>query len=589
VGLLAAGVHGAPASPGLPLVLTRVPARAGLPTPAALNEAEIVRVSPDGKVTPLASEFQAACDPAVSHDARRLLFAGKTAAGAPWQIYELDLASGKTRQITHDPLDARQPVYLSHLFTLDSPKPWATLLYVATEPKWNLPGTARIRGLRNVRLDGSEPRQVTLNPADNLDPFQAADGRVLYSSQHFTPDGRDERRLFAVNIDGVDYALYGAEQGRRYQRMPCVTDRGVVVFVESDREQPDGAGQLACVKEQRPHHSYRPLTRDADRLYRDPAPVPGGAVLVSRRVKGRPGTALVRFDPATGKESVVLADPAFHLLQARVLRPRPLPDGRSTSVNTDFKSGVLYSLNCYDADARFGGHLKPGVIRALRVIAGVASEKPAPLARRVLGVLPVEPDGSFSVKVPADLPVKLQILDANGLALATCDWIWVKQKENRGCIGCHADPERAPENLFVEAMHHEPRSLDTPPKRWRAVGFREDVFPLLQRRCGTAGCHGGPDAGWQMPAGPDAADATCDLLTDHYVHPGRARTSPLVWHLLGRNTARPWDHDPHAGRPVKRMPPGKGNALNEVELRRVTEWIDLGAPPRRQPAPTRSN
>jgi hypothetical protein len=368
--------------------------------------------------------------------------------------------------------------------------------------------------------------------------------------------------------------------------MPCVTDQGVVVFVETDEERADGTGQLACVRERRPHHSYRSLTHDPTHRYRDPTPASDGAVLVSQWTEGTPGMALVRFDPATGQETVALADPAFHLLQARVLQPRPLADGRSTSVNTEVKTGVLYSLNCYDADARFGGELKPGVIQALRVIAGVAAQEPAPVSRRVIGVLPVEEDGSFSVKVLADVPLELQILDADGLALATCNWIWVKQKENRGCIGCHTDPERSPENLFVEAMHHEPRALDTPPKRWRATGFREDILPILERHCGTAKCHGGTHAGWRL-AGD--SEATYQLLTDGYVQPGQARTSPLIWHLLGHNTARPWDQDPHAGQPVKQMPPGKQQSLNEVELRRIIEWIDLGAPPSRQPTATRPN
>ena len=35
-------------------------------------------------------------------------------------------------------------------------------------------------------------------------------------------------------------------------------------------------------------------------------------------------------------------------------------------------------------------------------------------------------------------------LDDDGLAVASCDWIWVKQREFRGCIGCHEDPELTP-------------------------------------------------------------------------------------------------------------------------------------------------
>ena len=59
-----------------------------------------------------------------------------------------------------------------------------------------------------------------------------------------------------------------------------------------------------------------------------------------------------------------------------------------------------------------------------------------------------------------------------------------------------------------------------------------------------------------------------------YVHPGRARTSPLIWHIFGRNTSRPWDGD-WASKPVKPM--GGNVELSAEEKRLFVEWIDLGA------------
>jgi hypothetical protein len=51
----------------------------------------------------------------------------------------------------------------------------------------------------------------------------------------------------------------------------------------------------------------------------------------------------------------------------------------------------------------------------------------------------------------------------------------------------------------------------------------------------------------------------------------------LVWHLFGRNTARPWDggHDEAAHVP---MPSGEAEPLTDDERRTLVEWIDLGAP-----------
>jgi hypothetical protein len=61
-----------------------------------------------------------------------------------------------------------------------------------------------------------------------------------------------------------------------------------------------------------------------------------------------------------------------------------------------------------------------------------------------------------------------------------------------------------------------------------------------------------------------------------YVHPGRARTSPLIWHIFGRNTSRPWDNT-FSQQKVTQMKPDEYQALTKDEKRTFVEWIDMGA------------
>jgi hypothetical protein len=63
-----------------------------------------------------------------------------------------------------------------------------------------------------------------------------------------------------------------------------------------------------------------------------------------------------------------------------------------------------------------------------------------------------------------------------------------------------------------------------------------------------------------------------------YVHAGRARTSPLIWHLFGYCTSRPWDIRAKTSSKVKPMPPEGSAALTDDEKRTFVEWIDTGAP-----------
>ena len=59
--------------------------------------------------------------------------------------------------------------------------------------------------------------------------------------------------------------------------------------------------------------------------------------------------------------------------------------------------------------------------------------------QQILGYAQVEPDGSFKLQVPADIPLGLQIVDAKGRAFQThTNWIQVRPGERRTCDGCHS-------------------------------------------------------------------------------------------------------------------------------------------------------
>jgi hypothetical protein len=645
----------------IPMVLTQVPVRpkqsradSGSSASARaewFEGARVAVVSAKGSVRVLSTGFAAACDPDVSFDGAHVVFAGKKGVHSPWAIWETGVEGGKCRPITGQAHDCRSPVYLSSLFTLDSPEPWFTVLYVGREDTPNEQGTGFGTSLYSVKLNGTEQRRITFNPMGDLDPWQAGDGRLLYagwrnaaqlpaSGKPLLPQTQGCRcSLFAINIDGTDQELYGAEQGGAIQRMPCVTEDGVAVFVETEADRGESGGQLAAVEERRPHHSYRKVPADSRFAYLYPSPLRGNTVLVSRRAReGRGSWSVVALDVNTGQAAPVFEDGRFDAVQAKAIRSRPMPDGRSTVVNRDYDTGILYALNLYEADEALKQHLLPGSIQRVRVIEGVPAQGPrgasssacAPeFGRRLLGEAPVEKDGSLHLEVPADAPLELQAIDAQGMALATCRWIWVKQKENRGCIGCHEDHELVPENLYAQAVQRPPNNLVLPVERRRSVGFREQVLPLLQTRCAAADCHGGgrtclslacaqgdaarkvyealrapEDGGSREPKPGGRASSRALTSADvwargdarppgqqgKYVDPGRARTSFLIWELAGRDTSRPWDQFGsvlHPNREIKHMPPpGKAAPLTEEEFRLLIEWIDLGAAWETPPQPT---
>ena len=575
----------------------------------------------------LTEGFDSACGADVSFDAKRILFAAKKKPDDHWNIWEMNADGSGVRQVTRDLGNCRSPAYQATLYTIVSTEPWYQIMFVSDAARaMNEYGSGPATSLYSCKLDGSAARRLTMNLSDDLDPFLTDDGRVLLASWQRA----DLRRgfggrvaLFGVNTDGADYALYCGDQGRRIKHMPCATTDGLVVFVEADRVGWDGAGQLASVSTRRNFYSHRRITHDENVLYHSPSPLPDGTVLVSRRPAGETvpqraeGSAthgIYRLDPRTGRAELVFDDPSFHDVHARALVPRPQPDGRSSVVNEEYPTGKFYCLNAYLTDPAAQPYMRPGMIRRLRVIEGVPASAlarslylgggrnlgivgpgstvnglPPVVQKRLLGDVPVEEDGSFHIELPADVPVQLQTLDENGMALRSCGWIWVKHREPRGCIGCHQDPELTPENRFVQAMQHAGMKLTLPADKRRTVDFRRDLMPVVTAKC--AGCHRDDGAVVDLSAEPvgNFNRAYLSLLTapeqppgeeepvvGRYVHPGQARTSPLIWRLYGRNTSRQWDATYNPGQMIALCPPSEAEQLTADERLTFVEWIDLG-------------
>ncbi|GAB4248177.1 MAG: hypothetical protein Kow00109_24320 [Acidobacteriota bacterium] len=551
----------------------------------------------------LSDGFESACEPDVSFDGKRILFAGRRSADDPWNIYELELESGEVRRITREVGNARQPRYLSKFYQIGPDDvPWFQILFVSDHageleknsglPAWDL---------YTCRLDGSDVRRITYNPATDWDPFLMQDGRLLFAAreQSLPEHGRRGRmRIFEVNVDGTDLTVLSRAPGRRIQQMPAVTGNGMVVFVEADEAAPDGGGTLGAVLLRRPHHTYRRLTDESRGWFLTPSPLPDGTLLVSHRDKPGRTYEVGRFDPETGEWTSWAASPREHLIFPRAVVPRPLPDGRSSSYRAERPNGQLYVLNLNLHDLPEREWLSPGVARRARIVEGIpvrsfqGRDSIPPgllLPRRILGDAPVEEDGSIFVEIPANLPVQLQLLDENGLLLRSTGWIWVRNGIPQGCIGCHEDPELTPPNRLVEAVKKGPVKLTLPPQRRRTVDFVHQIAPIVEKRCAVAECHGSPAAGLFLGREGESDEAWRrrvyaaltrgvgegeDPFTGEWISVGAARKSPLMWHVIGRDTRRPWD-----GAAQESLAPANGGRplLEPLEIRLLAEWIDLGA------------
>ena len=186
------------------------------------------------------------------------------------------------------------------------------------------------------------------------------------------------------------------------------------------------------------------------------------------------------FDIAEGtQQPIVLPDEGnaytdVVVLENRVLPPVLLDKTAGIELDPDLVSesvGVLHIRSVYDLDgvesAPIATLADPGATvaadrpaRFVRLVKSVSipdedivdlngtafGRSQAQLMREILGYAPVEPDGSVKVKVPANVPFWVDILDAQGRRISPRhnNWMQLRPGEEKTCLGCHTADSQAP-------------------------------------------------------------------------------------------------------------------------------------------------
>ena len=579
----------------------------------------IVRYKPGGlrDATVLTPDFASACDPAVSFDGTQILFTGKKFPCDSWQIWRMNADGSDKVQITHRTGDCVSPLYIGTLFHLDDAAPTEQFVYVSSDAGWvNECGYGPSLAIYTARLDGSHSTQITYNLSSDFDPDVLPNGRLVFTSWRRSALRGEDRGVFglmAINNDGTDMLPYYGNLDRpAFKGSVCVNEKaGRVYFIESERSNWLGGGDLSYVSMRRPLHSHGVLAKADGGCYANPCALPDGGLIASYASNGDAARyGLFRIDSQTGERlEAVYRSSEWHCIDAQALAPHDPVKGRSSVVNLEKDTGVFYCLSVYNSQIPGLKELAPGSVKQVRVVEGIPLLQTQPraqvsslafsgvgsnqytgvptAAKRILGVAPVEEDGSFHVEVPAHTPVAFHLLDERNQAIYKQDsWTWVPPREWRGCVGCHEDREMAPPNQIVSAVVQKARKLTLPPRHRRTVDFVNQIKPILEANCSGMGCHspGGtkpildlnrlvehPGEGAFFSAAYETLLSPIEENSNkRYVVPGSAKDSPLIWRIMGERT----DGKPSVD-PIMQMPPAE--ALSPVEKTLSIEWIDLGA------------
>ncbi len=431
---------GAQPIPVIIFVETPTVASGGLPDrfPQGSHLARLVPGTASPSVTNLTPEFFAAADPRVSFDAARILFAGQKTRRSHWQIWEMNPDGSGQRQLTRCPADCVKPAYLPRkhiVFTMVSGK-----------------GPQQTSSIYVSQQDGSGSHPITFGPGNFRVETVLRSGRILVSAKKSLVaggQGSESRMFYTLCPDGSGLNPFRWNSASNVVRTGAAElDDGTVVFVKRRKSAGRATGgELAWIRLGALHNSV--LTPHGA-VYWSAHSLDGDRLVVA---KADAGTAwkfgLYVFNLANlSIEKAIYRDAKLSGVEAVPLESRAAPLYYWSILHPDRDFGRIVCLNSYlSADAPHGR--LTGRNARVRVIA----LQPDHHTERILGEAPVESDGSFYIKVPADRPIRFELLSPKGeVILAQKSWIWARKGEDVPCLGCHESKALVPGDHWPLAL-----------------------------------------------------------------------------------------------------------------------------------------
>ena len=466
--------------------------------------------------------------PSVSFDGRSIFVAMAPEGTSFFHIYRVPVDGGPPQQLTSGPFHDIDPAELP-----DGRIVFASTRIGTFEEYHGAPS----RALFVMQPDGSGIKSITHTPIFDNEPKILADGRIGFvRSDNFFGRAKVETQIHAIRPDGTaGHTEFGADVGAVYGtrlrllaygspaplpdgRMAVISNRGTFVgnlgSAEPDFHQlPGGLGDLA--------------------------PLPDGRLLVtvlSHQPTDRRSRVLAILDPADNQVVKIYEskDTPIHSPVFLGAHPRPpvLPDTvHDPRAGLPSATGFLYCQNVRitrKTDADWGR------IRAIRVFRsrGVSMRSShwdfVHQGKEVieLGTVPIAPDGSFSVEVPADVPLALQAVDAEGRSeLNEMSWIYVRPGEARSCTGCHDHRRNTPPagSRLAESQRAKPVKLLELGEPYRFRGNNSGTSGMMdlqfERFRETASLNRYRDLEGPLPDGRDEVTAWAEKLAspDQYV------------------------------------------------------------------------
>jgi hypothetical protein len=459
---------------------------------------------PTGRVTVLLDDPEGTVrDPQVHYDGKKVLFSYRPGGKEYFHLYEIGVDGEGLRRLTDGPFDDIEPTYLPDgriAFASSRCKRWVQCWYT------------QVATLYTCAADGSDIRPISANVEHDNTPWPMADGRLMFTRWEYVDRSQVRfHHLWTCNPDGTgQMALFGNmhPEGLMIDAKPIAGTRKIAAVYAPRHGRPGHMGHIVVIDPDAgpDHYDFMVGVSRGRGYWRDPYPFGESCFLACY------DDALAVMD-AEGNYEVIFRDDhpgprgwrGICVHEPRPIRPRKREPVIPSRVDWTETTGTLVLSDVMHGRRMTG--VEPGEIEKLLVLeslpkpvnfsGGMDAVSPGGsfTIPRILGTVPVEPDGSACFEVPALRPVFFVALDANDLSVKRMQsFVSVMPGETTGCAGCHenrTDVVRLRSDL--QALRREPSRIEPIEGVPDVLDYMRDIQPIVDKHC--VRCHnGGPKA-----------------------------------------------------------------------------------------------
>lgn len=459
-----------------------------------------------GKVTVLLEDRDGGIrDPVVHYDGQRILFSYRKGKSADFHLYEIRADGSGLRQLTDGPYNDVEPVWL----------PDGGILFVSTRCNRRVNcHTTQVAVLYRCDADGRNLRPLSSNNEHDNTPWVLPSGQILYTRWEYVDRNQmDYHHLWITTPDGQRQTVFYGNQHpstTMIDAKPIPGSRKIIASFSPGHGIREHDGFLTIVDPRNgpdDRSSARRITETYQ--FRDPWAFSEKAFLTAS------GPELVLLDDAGRSQAIYRLPQADIDAGWQCHEPRPLVSRLrepviATGADWQQQTGRLVLVDVYRGRNMAG--VKRGEIKKLLVLETL----PKPMnytggmepmsyggtftLERILGTIPVEPDGSAYAELPALRSLFFVALDENELSVKRMQsFVTVMPGETTTCVGCHEQRTESPPWRVATAASDgvggstgrgRLAALTRAPSRIEPIrdvpdvlDFPRDIQPILDRHC----------------------------------------------------------------------------------------------------------